>query len=490
MPGLPPSVRRDLAGGTLLLVSVWIALRLVSGFDGLSGQDPHEYLRYAGEVRAALEGGPRPGPFHWPPVYPVLTAALSIGSGLSLLVAAQAISALSLLGAFLAGGALLARSAASPRAALVYWGLGFALAPFVLRASFSSGADLPGAAFLLGFALFATRFVEEGDALSLALAAACAAATFGTRRPAALVILPAVAVVAVAALRRPRAAALAGALLGGGGALLPTLLLGAGGDGANLHHPALAGWSLSHVFARRIAGPDGVEVHRVPTFLFALSTLASPGFFPLGAPLLLALRKGDLASPLRAALGIGFVGMTLFHFGVPYHADRHLLAAFPLVPLLLYPAFERTLLPRLRRLPRGGLASLLALLVVGQLVLTARAGRGMMRFRRLELAAAELLRRQPATTLYTFGLAPALPSRGVPQRIVDLHTGKIDDARSGDLLLFAPDLFRFQWAGRTPMTSFESLSVRFRLEPLGTPGDGWTLWRLEERIAPAPAQRE
>lgn len=490
MPEPSVPVRRDLAVGALALALVWAALRLVSGFDGLSGQDPHEYLRCAGEIRAALEGGPRPGPFHWPPLYPVLTAVLSLLAGLSPVFAAQAVCALSLLGAFLAGGALLARGAASPRAAAVYWGIGFALAPFVLRASFSSGADLPGVAFLLGFALFATRFVEEGEATSLALAAACAAATFGTRRPAALVILPAVVVVAVAALRRPRAAALAGALLGGGVGLLPTLLLGAGGDGGNLHHPALEGWSLAHVFSRRIAGPDGVEIHRVPTFLFALSPLASPGFFPLGAPLLLALRKGDLATPLRAALGIGFAGMTLFHFGVPYHADRHLLAGFPLVPLLLYPAFERALLPRLRRLPRGLLPALLALAVAGQLALTARAGRGMIRWQRLELAAAELLQRQPATTLYTFALAPALPNRGIPQRVVDLHSGEIADAREGDLLLFAPELFRFQWAGRTPMTSWETLSGRFRLEPLGTPGGGWTLWRLEKGAAPVPAQQE
>ena len=473
--------RGALLAGVALLAAAWAVLRLASGFDGLYGQDAHEYLRFAGEVRAFLAGGPWPGAFFWPVVYPTLAALLSFVTG-SLPAAAQLVSALSLLGAFAAGATALARRFPSDaRLAVAYWGAGFALAPFVFRASLASMSDLLGAAFLCGFLLFAFEWERDGRAGDLALASFFAVAAVTTRHPVALVLAPAGIALGARALRRrafPDAAlAAAAALL----ALAPTVLLARGGAASPLHYPGLTEWSLSNVLARTVETPDGVQTYRVPTIAFAVSNAVHPGFFVLGIPLLLASRREDFEGVLPRALAAGWLLSAAFHAGSPYHHDRHLLASFPLVPFLLFPAFARLARAPLARLPRGAPAFALVLVSGLQLGLAARACRAMFAANRLELEAAAALREAPGTTLYTFVLTPALATRGVPQRLVDLWASSPDGAREGDLVLFAPERFAAQWAGRAPMKGWEQLSARFALLPLRRFASGFTLFRLVAR---------
>ncbi len=475
------AARGAVLAGVVLLAAGWTAFRLASGFDGLYGQDAHEILRFAGEVRSFLAGGPRPGPFYWPVVYPSLASALSFLTG-SLPASAQLVSALSLLGAFAAGATALARRFPDDaRLAVSYWGAGFALAPFVFRSSFASMSDLLGAAFLCAFLLFAFDWERDGRARDLAFAAFFAVAAVTTRHPVALVLAPAALALAARALwkRTFSAAALAAgaALL----ALVPTLVLARGGAASPLHYPGLTEWSLSHAFARTAGTPDGVLSYRVPTIAFALSNAVHPGFFVLGIPLLLASRRQDFAGSLPRALAAGWLLSAAFHAGSPYHVDRQLLASFPLVPFLLFPAFARAVRASLARLPRGAPAAALVLVSTLQIALAARACRAMLAANRLELEAVAALRETPGGTLYTFALTPALATRGVPQRLVDLWATAPDDAREGDLVLFAPEAFAAQWAGRAPMRGWEQLSARFALVPLRSLGGGFTLFRLAPR---------
>ena len=154
------------------------------------------------------------------------------------------------------------------------------------------------------------------------------------------------------------------------------------------------------------------------------------------------------------------------------------LASFPLVPFLLFPAFARVTRLRLASLPRRGAALAVALLASLQLALAARACCAMFAANRLELEVVAALRETPALKLYTFALTPALATRGVPQRLVDLWAAPPDDARPGDLLLFAPERFAAQWKGRRPMTGYEELASRFELKPLRRLEGGFTLFRL------------
>ena len=70
--------RRPLAAWTVGLAGAWLAVRIATGFDGLSGQDPYEYARFGEALRFWLLSGADPGLFFWPVLYPLAGGALSL----------------------------------------------------------------------------------------------------------------------------------------------------------------------------------------------------------------------------------------------------------------------------------------------------------------------------------------------------------------------------------------------------------------------------
>ena len=61
----------------LLFLSIALLACRLFGFNGLYGQDSHEYLRYAKAIKLYLNGGSDAGNFFWPVVYPFVGALLS-----------------------------------------------------------------------------------------------------------------------------------------------------------------------------------------------------------------------------------------------------------------------------------------------------------------------------------------------------------------------------------------------------------------------------
>ncbi len=481
-------------GAVVILLAglLWCGVRVVTGFDGLYGQDAHEYLRVAAAWRAALHGGPALGPSFWPVGYPALSALLALGPW-SLADAAQALSGLAYVVACGLGAATLRHlHPEHERAAAFYWLATFALSPFVLRASLCIMSDVTALAWAGLFVYCAARW-QRAPRMGWIVAGAAACVAAGTTRHASgAVLLPAIAWWAGRAWQQHAGARGRVLLASAAGALvvaLPTLLAGSGGALQPWHYPAVSGWSLRHAWAWQHDTPDGYQVERLPTALFAFSNVLNPGFTVLGPPLLLAWRARDLRSGLPAALALGWLLYALFHVGVPYQHDRHLLVSFPLALLALFPAAVRLGAWITARMPtrRPALALTAALLFAGlQLGLFTRATRAVRAASRLEQTVAHVLQSYAATTLYTFWLTPALRTRGVPQRLIDLWEQEHLEARAGELVLFAPERFALQWARANPMHNWRALQDRFVLERVERFDLGFALYVLRPRPAPSP----
>ncbi|MCW8823527.1 MAG: hypothetical protein OQK63_05540, partial [Ignavibacteriaceae bacterium] len=56
---------------------IFLVLLIFFKFNGLYGQDSHEYYRYSKDIIKFLTGGPLPANFHWPVLYPLFGAILS-----------------------------------------------------------------------------------------------------------------------------------------------------------------------------------------------------------------------------------------------------------------------------------------------------------------------------------------------------------------------------------------------------------------------------
>ena len=468
--------RRDallpVGASTAALAALWIAIRVGTGFDGLYGQDSHAYLAAGATIRAwLLGGGPLVLSLHsWPPNFPAAIAMASFVVPLPL--AAQLLGLLALLLAHVGGCAtmLLARPDDGPRI-VAYWTVAFGLSPYLFRSAFGIMTDVPGLAlFLIGVAA-AERFEATGGAIALLAAAAALGAAGGTRQPMAIFALPVAVLLGWRAARKGSwgsaiAAAALGIVL-----LHPAYVI----DGAP-RHTAVTGWAVANAWSRTLTSTDGTTTHGIPTALFATSTFWHPGYWLLTPLLLTRMRRADLAGGLPRALAAGLVMFTLFAAGLPYQNPRHLLPAFPVVLLLLGPAARRAMdAARGRRL-----VVVLALLAAFNIALLPRALRAMLASNAFERQMAEGLRHEPATTLYTFALTPALATRGVPQHLVDLFDGPVAGAQPGDLVLFAPARFRAQWDRTVVMENWRRLEA-LGLVPRRELGEGFTLYEVEGR---------
>jgi hypothetical protein len=473
--------RRPLAAWTVGLAGAWLAVRFATGFDGLSGQDPYEYARFADALRAWLLTGADPGAFFWPVLYPLAGGALSL-TGLPVGTALQILSGVAWLLTFSAGARLMAMvGIADPTRNAAFWALGFGAAPFVLRASLMVMSDMMALAAVLWCIVLAAEWRRDDGNRRLIGCLGCAAVATMTRYPALLSVLPAVVWAVVWAVRRRRFAALVVGVAAGAAAAVPHVILRWGGAGAFLGHEYLHGWRLGNVFSRTFEGANGVADFVLPNGVAAAAAPFHPGFFLPGLLLLAFVRHEDLEpASLIALAGAGL--QLVFLAGIPDQNPRFFLLGTPLALVVLAPAFRRAV-GRLGRLP---VAAVIALCLVFQVALAARALRGPVARATLERELVAALDEHPPTTVFTFAVSPALRGRGVEHTVVDLWSPEIAPCAAGDLLLFAPARYEDRWGDHRVMTRFRSIQDRCDLETRREFDQGWTLWSIHGCREPAP----
>lgn len=454
------------------LALVWIACRMLSGFDGLYGQDAHEYLRYATALRNWLITGTDPGFSRWPPAFPLSAALLSLG-GISVAAATQAVSFLAWLAAFWFGAAAVERLHGG-RNAVAYWALFFALSPFLMRVALSSMSDMLAIAWECASIAFALRWLGERRPRHAALAALCFSCGAATRFSVPLVLgLPALGLLAEM-FRTRDGRALAAAALGGLG---PAALAIRASSLGMLALSNAEEWSAANMLARSFhTASAGSQAWPLPNIVASFVPLIHPGFCVAGLLLLARARREDLEAPATRALTLGWLTFALFLAGLALQNDRHRLASFPLVMMVLFPSFERLSAGLMSRfgspaMPRTAVTVLIAV----QLGLLAGASRALLSAQRQEVRIAERLRREPPVTLFTFSFTLALQNRGAPQRLVELWNTPPADARPGDLVLFAADRLAAQWNGHPLMAHFAVLRPRLG-PPIEDFGGGWLLY--------------
>jgi hypothetical protein len=449
-----------------------LAARLGLGFDGLSGQDGHEYARYAGAIADWLSGGAHPGWHYWAIGYTLTGALLSKLSG-DVVLALHIVSALALAGAAVATariaqllwpdtGAFPARLAAGmvlilPAAALA----GVLVMSDMLATAFACAAvwawlEMRRAARVAPFLWFVT---------------AATAAVWTRYGCFVLLAIPACDVLRIALKSFPWRTI--------GLALLVTLpflithLTIKQADSVELFGQyVLQEWSPLNWFARDFVTADGAS-H------FALIYLASFPARLVWWPLLVLLpfvRSGDY-SGTECRIILAMIGAyLLFVAGIPFQNARFQLPVAPLLTVLLVPAAMRLWSLAKHNWLRGLIVLLLIAISLFQQVrlLTPHAERNL-----LERAIAARLATYPAATpLYVFTFDPALRNRQVRQPMLNLWTTRYADFQQNSLVLFAPERHAKQWQGKNPMLNWGQLTATKRLSVEADFGNGWRLYRV------------
>lgn len=469
-----------------LILILLLLLRLLSNFNGLYGQDSHEYYRYALRWKEFLNGGAHPGNYFWPMHYPVYGALLMLLiPGIAL--AQQFISMLSMALLLLYAARLIRRYSSRADMGTVYGYLFLAgfLSPFLFQSAFLVMSDML-AAFLTTAAMYhLLKYREDRAGGDFLCGVFFCLSAVNTRYPAGVVLLVPAVLAAGVFFRHFRGRQLLYALLIFFVCLLPHFYIRGSGSGDFLAHDGLLTWSPQNWFMHSFVTADGKASYLMPNLLYSFSNWFYPGFICIGALLLLWVQKRDLR-PAGGALLLPLLLYSLLLAGIPYQNMRYQLLTFPLVLVLLFPAFQRLREKFLKVRAVMLLAAAGLILIQGGLIY--KYSHRIYQSNQIEKQIARALLAYPGRPLYTFWIDGALRSYGVTNPITNLWQERLTSLAPEALVLFNEPQFREQWADKNPMVNWRFIQRNYNLQQVESLAGGWKLFA--ERGAKSVERKE
>lgn len=457
----------------VMLLSRWIF-----NFNGLYGQDAHEYLRYANALREYIRYGAEPGGYFWSPTYPALGAALSM----FIFKTAFSLQLLSVLAwggtAMLLRRALVHMYPAEAIPAISFVGFAVLLSPAMVKGGLVVMSDMTATFACMGALYHTYLFKKEGVAKNAIWAGVFAGYAVWTRYATVLLLLPCALYMAWALVQQVRRnSSLWWVPLAGIAALLPFGWLfswSKGGDMTSfLGHEWLVNWSANNFFLRDFQLTDGEMHYALPNIAYAFFPLGHPEFMVFGLLMAPFIRLGDFKPTVVMVAAAGALLYCLFLAGIPYQNRRFLLPAFPFWALALFPAYCRF---RAAASNGGGLVVLIIFLA--QIYLCFHFLGPVRAMNRQERHFAETVQYFPPTRLYTFGPEGALETYECPHKIISMYQDSIPTPVPGDLLIFSESAYTQQWAGKNPMKHWSNFKNNYNLTPLRTFENGWAVWKF------------
>ncbi len=445
----------------------------MNAYEGLNGQDAHDYLRIARGWSEWSSGGVRPEMAEHPHGYPMLGVLVGWFFG-STLIGLRVVSALSWVVLVLTLRAFLRRNFPEHRASDGYVLLALAVSPFLLRYSTTVMSDVPGIALIFLAFDRVLRWIRERSWWSLVIALLFVGAALSVR----LAVVPIVGALFLVMLHgHPERRTWRWSVLGMtaiAGLIYVVVQLPADSLEGLLADSPLAEWSPLNLFRRVLHSDDGTLVYRFPNVLYVLGVFVHPGFLPIGVFLLPFFRRSDLNTlPVRSAAGL-LGGYLLFIAGMPFQNDRVLLMALPFVAVLMYPSFFRAwdFIANKGVDPKW----ITAFFVAIQFALFARAIQPFMDQARTERELAAFVNEVGPKRIYTHGMGAALANYCAPLPVMELWYAEVDHFDPGAVLVVRPANLSDQWAGLPPALNWQRAQAQGVVPLLDRP-DGWVIVR-------------
>jgi len=466
----------------LLYFFLLATLSWLLDFNGLYGQDAHEYLRQSQVMALRLQGLPHPpagpGEAELAGGYPLAGALFQVlglapGPAMQLvgwLAAAAAVQLFVLILGLLSPGT-------RAQSRWVYCLLGLALAPYFVRAGLTVMSDALGLAFLLAALYFGLRSLEQarrGDVFCFAVFTAFAVTT---RYPlAAMLLLPVLALVS----EFWRMRRFAGLVFFAGVSLLaflPFWWLKAEAPASPLGHSLLQDWSVLNLFKKTFSQVSGAISYTLPNIAYLFFPVAHPGFCLTLPGLFLLFKQTDVRLYVKRLLALSLMAYLFFLGGIPHQNLRYLLPAYAILLLLLFPAWDRFFAYGLYFFKRLTYA-LIGVTLLCQLAFGVSVFKPVWARHQLEreLAGALKAELQPGDVLYSFDVDIALKTYLREVEIRNMWLQRYDTFPSGSYILFNAPAMSRQWAGLAPMLNWEHANTHFDLLKLQQMAGGWSLY--------------
>ncbi|MBK7944984.1 MAG: hypothetical protein IPJ85_06610 [Flavobacteriales bacterium] len=472
-------IRRLMAMGfkrlrfALLLLPLAAALLwcAATGYQGLNGQDAHDYLRIAREWARAFGGEAWPRMQEHPHGYPLLGALIG-ATGIGELLALRLISAAALVLAMFALTHVLRFGTndevqnASPLLAFIFFGM--ALSPFLLRQSMAVMSDMAAIASCALAFMQCVRWMDDGRKPRLLWMLLALAVGFSFR----LAVAP-IAIVLLGWALFHMIDATAGLLLE-----WSSLLVVAG-----LFMPSAAlmvglpveDWSSQNLIRSEHHSDDGYfELSPAQRGVLLLAPV-HPGFIPFGIALVPFFRRSDWSDARTQLAATLFISYAVFVGGMPYQNDRVLLLAQPFALVMLWPAFQRAWAWLESRSSLR--AVVLACTVVAQVALCVRAISPFVQQARIEREVLTKVVALEPTHVYTHGLGAAAGTYLPGIAVTELWQAEVDRFVAGSVVVAKPFDLEAQWLGLHPQRNWARALEQGAREVETI--DGWVLLKVE-----------
>jgi len=467
--------------GVLGLTLVALALQ----FNGLYGQDAHEYLRQSLAFRSVLSGHffniTEQGSLDFAPGYPFLGALFQVFN-LPAIFSLQAISILAAgISLLLLERLLIVLSPGTTRLSrLAFIGLLCLGAPLFIRAGICSMSDSLGLALALAALLSGLKSLEIRSIREILYFAFFTSAAISVRYAMAALLLPLVIVFLLLMVQKKQwLSVLASGMIGISVFMVFSVLKN--GVGLNLfQHSLVSQWSLLNLFKASFENINGHISYLVINLLYIIFyPILHPGFCILLPGLLLLFKKTDIHLPAKKILAACLLCYLLLLGGIAHQNLRYLLPAYTLWLLLLFPAWDRFFAYGgyfFKKTTYGVLLAVFFCQIAGAVWFI----KPIIARNHLEINTANTLKMtlKSDDTLYAFDLDIALKTYLPELKHVNLWSNRYDSFEIGAYILFNEQRLAAQWAGKNPMLNWEHLQEHYVLHPVLTLQDGWVLYKI------------
>ncbi len=448
----------------LTVIVLFVVLSLGFEFNGLYGQDAHEYLRYSKALKEGFGSGVSAGDFYWPKLFPFLGAVLSY-SGVSTYLCLQLISLFSILGSLFFLQRILKVLYHSEGTWLVL--LGAATQVYFIRSGFFVMSDALATFWMMGFLYFYVKFRESKELKLFALILGFASMALFTR----YATLPLFSIPLIHAswllLSRWNSTLrflVAIVIIG-----LGVLLLSVNNQILVLIGEMFENWNVQHLFQRRFIYESSQMSYWVPNGMYIWSNFAHVGFLSCGVLLFFWWKQWNFQLKW---VWIGILAYLIFLGGIGFQNQRFMVISHLWVLVLIFPAFQA-----LKNWL--GERKLWWVFVIG--VLTFNASFFYYSFSKLfgmhrlekEIASA-VLELDDDPKIYAFYVTPSLGSYDVPNERIDLWEEDLT-FEEGSYVVFNVEQFKNT---ERVMKHWNQLNDEFDLEIIDELPENWKIYRI------------
>lgn len=453
----------------ILIVFTFVLLYFVFDFNGLYGQDAHDYFRFSKELRSYFTEGNPPGDFFWPVIYPALGALISL-SGISVLHALQLISLSAILGTLI----YLNRSIQYlyGKRSTLFLLLSFSSSVYFVRSGFIVMSDALCVFFIVSLYFHYLKYRNHSNLKDFALIIILSVLAFFTRYASIpLILIPVIHSLWIF-IKNFNLLIRSGILIVSLAGIAYLIFL-------NNHlidelWVKLSQIELKNLFVNKTTFDGSEKSFVVPNLFYIWSNFAHPGYLSIGFLLFPWFR---VSISKNRILWISLIIYLIFIGLLPLQNQRFFVISYPIVLIILFPAFLE-LKTWLKKRQLYGVFGV-SFFALNTLIFTYSFSKTY-RVHRVEKEIVAELKKYPSTTeIYSFYADQSFTSYDLPNKSYNLWLEEYHHFPSGSIVVFNPHDFGDKKLISNVGKNWKKLCNDYTLTDEVDFKNGWHIYRID-----------